>query len=274
MNYTDIVSTLWTNSLGGDRSVALSSTYLLFSEDCLTSASAGWTDCLTTETQQYQPWTVTYNPCEPYLSIPAQILTLHPHWQYCLRFFRGLHDPPRILATENGFVPVTTTSHSPKSPAKTNDAMTAQAVQQTMATKTSAPGTEPTPSSLRGPQVVQLPQQNYELPAVITIGQSTITANSKSAFVIGTQTLPPNQQITDSGTVLSMAPDGETLYLGGTSVLLRGGGSKTATATAPGVAGLGAGERVQPNSGRGRRDVDDWIIWKIATCIIGLRLFR
>jgi hypothetical protein len=141
-----------------------------------------------------------------------------------------------------------------------------------MATKTPAPetqlapGTKPTPSPPGGPQVVQ-PKK----PGVITIGQSTITANSASAFVIGTQTLAPGQQITASGTVLSMAPDGETLFLGGSSVLLGGGGSNSATAT--GADGVGAGEMVQSNSASGKREGDDWVVWKIALCVIGVGLF-
>jgi hypothetical protein len=70
--------------------------------------------------------------------------------------------------------------------------------------------------------------------------------------VIGTQTLAPGQQITASGTVLSMAPDGETLFLGDSSVLLGGGGSNAATATGEG---------------------NHWVVWKIALRVIGVGLF-
>jgi hypothetical protein len=269
MNCTEIVTTLWASP--GSQSIELSSTYVLVTYWRDVSVSTGWSSYENTTTWPYLPWPMKYNPCNPYLSIPAKILSLDPHWQYCLLFFKAMHDPPTLLAPENGFFPVTTTSRSPESPHKTNAAMTAQAVQQTVATKTPAPetqlapGTKPTNSPPGDSRVVQ-PKQ----PAVITVGQITITANSASAFVIGTQTLAPGQQITAFRTLFSMAPDGENLFLGGSSVLLEGGGSKVATAT--GVDGVGAGEMVQSNSASGKREGDYWVLWKIALCVVGVRL--
>lgn len=54
-------------------------------------------------------------------------------------------------------------------------------------------------------------------PAVVTIGSSTITANSASEFSIASQTLKPGGQITHSGTVLSLDPSGSALIIGGST---------------------------------------------------------
>jgi hypothetical protein len=80
-------------------------------------------------------------------------------------------------------------------------------------------------------------------PSQITLAGSTFTANSESAFVVGTQTLSVNgQAITISGTVFSLAPnnavatasptpsdpiskivvDGQTLIAGGVAVTISG----------------------------------------------------
>ena len=52
-------------------------------------------------------------------------------------------------------------------------------------------------------------------PAVVTIGSSTITANSASGFVIASQTLTPGGEITHSGTILSLDPSGSAVIFGG-----------------------------------------------------------
>jgi hypothetical protein len=43
-------------------------------------------------------------------------------------------------------------------------------------------------------------------PGVVVVGGSTITANSNSAFVIGSQTLTPGGAITNSGEVITLPP--------------------------------------------------------------------
>ena len=58
-------------------------------------------------------------------------------------------------------------------------------------------------------------------PAVLTIGGSTITANSQSDFVIGTQTLIPGAPaITLSGTPISLAPSASEVVIGGSTIYL------------------------------------------------------
>ncbi|MCJ1405856.1 hypothetical protein MMC11_009086, partial [Xylographa trunciseda] len=55
------------------------------------------------------------------------------------------------------------------------------------------------------------------LPPAITVGASTITENSASDFVIGSQTLTPGGQITVSGEVISLNPSATDVVFGGTS---------------------------------------------------------
>ena len=56
-------------------------------------------------------------------------------------------------------------------------------------------------------------------PAIISIGGQTVTANTDSAFVIGTQTLTPGGQITVSQTVVSLAPSGSYVVVGQPSTI-------------------------------------------------------
>jgi hypothetical protein len=127
---------------------------------------------------------------------------MDPRWNTCVRNFKGLHDPPIILTTGPAFSTVTKRTSDLPHPTKTNSLSPAQAIQQPSATKTPPPETAPITS---------------KLPAVATIGGSTITANSVSAFVIGTQTLTPGGNIIVLGIALSMASDGVTLIISGTS---------------------------------------------------------
>lgn len=208
-----------------------------------------WSSLTTaTYTYPFDPWVVTYNPCSPYLSIPSNLLTLNPHWSTCWRNFEGLHDPPSVLETANGFFPVTTTAPAPKSPTETKGAAAPQAVQQTMATKTLAPN--PIHSLGNDHPPGQPSQRMSKLPTVITMGETIITANSASAFRIGTQTLAPGQKITAAGTVLSMAPDGRTLFFGETSSQLLDPsyafGIQTVSAGGPAVTVSGTVISVQP----------------------------
>ncbi|KAG0650598.1 hypothetical protein D0Z07_2576 [Hyphodiscus hymeniophilus] len=72
------------------------------------------------------------------------------------------------------------------------------------------------PSSLSSGTVPQL--STTQLPAsgpeVITIGSSTITANSASDFIIGSATLTPGGQVTVGGTTVSLASNGGVLATG------------------------------------------------------------
>jgi hypothetical protein len=206
----------------------------------------------TTVTDSSNPWVLQYNPCRPYLSIPPQILALNPRWNNCLKWFKGLHDPPTILTTANGFFAVTTTL-AYEIPTDTNRAATGQGIHQTMATKTPAPGSQPTSSPGDDPSLGRPSQPTSKLPAIITVGGTAYTANSASDFVIGTQTLAPGQEITAAGTVLSMAPDGNTVVSGETTII---------------VGGLGTGQRTTSGSASGKTGANSWIIWQIALCII------
>ena len=57
-------------------------------------------------------------------------------------------------------------------------------------------------------------------PAILTLGGATITANSASAFVIGTQTLTPGGVINISGTPISLAPSASFAVIAGSTQLL------------------------------------------------------
>ena len=54
----------------------------------------------------------------------------------------------------------------------------------------------------------------------LVFGGSTYTANSASQFVIGGQTLVPNQQITVSGTPISLAPGASLVVIAGSTQAL------------------------------------------------------
>ncbi|MCJ1252994.1 hypothetical protein MMC24_000801 [Lignoscripta atroalba] len=59
------------------------------------------------------------------------------------------------------------------------------------------------------------------VPAVITFGGSTVTANARSEFVIGTQTIFPGASaVTISGTPISLAPLASNIVIGGSTIIL------------------------------------------------------
>ncbi|KAF4619038.1 hypothetical protein G7Y89_g14807 [Cudoniella acicularis] len=60
-----------------------------------------------------------------------------------------------------------------------------------------------------------------QLAPQLIVGSSTYTANSASAFVIGSQTLAPGSQITAQGKTLSLAPSGSTVIVNGTPQTLQ-----------------------------------------------------
>jgi hypothetical protein len=163
-----------------------------------------WTEDTVTLVDTESAWsvTVTYNPCSPFLYIPSRIMNLDPKWNTCSRDLKGLHDPPVVLTTAAGFSAVTQHISEVPHPTKTNSLSPAQAVQQPSVTKTPPPEAVPITS---------------KLPVFATIRSSTITANSNSALVFGTDTLTPGGNVVVSGTALSMAADGATLIIDGTS---------------------------------------------------------
>ncbi|KAL8690363.1 MAG: hypothetical protein Q9218_004173 [Villophora microphyllina] len=81
-----------------------------------------------------------------------------------------------------------------------------------------SPAPAPLPTTPAAPVPSALPQSVLQVPKsspVITIGSSTITADSSSHFVIGSQTLAPGgSAITHSGTVLSIPPSGSGVVIG------------------------------------------------------------
>ena len=161
-----------------------------------------------------RPLIATWNPCTPFLSVPARVLTRYPRWSTCVPNMVGLHDPPILLNPENGFSPVTTTSATSQDPIKTKIPVAPQGVSLPAATRTSPPGAKSTPSSgddLVRPSETRIPSK---LLAAFTFGGTIYTRDSASNFLIGTQILTPGGSITDSGTMLSMASDGEAVFLG------------------------------------------------------------
>ncbi|KAE9375182.1 hypothetical protein N431DRAFT_196157 [Stipitochalara longipes BDJ] len=100
MNCTEIVSTLWKGPYGD--TIVLSSTYEVLQYGTETSVSTGWSVYGIPATVAYQPWPIRYSPCNPYLSIPPQILTLNPHWQYCQHFFKACTTPLLSLQQKMG----------------------------------------------------------------------------------------------------------------------------------------------------------------------------
>ncbi|KAE9370006.1 hypothetical protein N431DRAFT_344499 [Stipitochalara longipes BDJ] len=202
MTCTDIKTTVWTRN-GGDLIVYTASTV-----DAFTFTFPGYNNSATTQAayttaetlSAYGPWVLTYNPCTPFLSIPSRIIAIDPLWNTCYRDFKGLHDPPILLTPANGFFPIKTTA--PGSPPKeTQGASAGQAIPLPLITKTLSPKVS-------------------ALPAIATIGRTTITANIATVLVIGTQTLGPGEEITNSGTLLSMASNGRELVIGSSTQLL------------------------------------------------------
>ena len=79
-----------------------------------------------------------------------------------------------------------------------------------------SPAPAPAPAPIQTTSIA--PVQPVSVPSaspVITVGSSTVTADSASHFVIGTQTLAPGgPAITHSGTVLSLPPSGAGVAIG------------------------------------------------------------
>lgn len=53
-------------------------------------------------------YTITYNSCEPMLSVPTQLYSLQPLWTGCVAGRSAFFDPPSILSTASGFAVPTT----------------------------------------------------------------------------------------------------------------------------------------------------------------------
>ncbi|KAE9370324.1 hypothetical protein N431DRAFT_468387 [Stipitochalara longipes BDJ] len=197
-------------------------------------------DSFNKSTNSFAPVLVTYNPCTPYLSVPTRILTLDSRWSTCVRYLKGLHDPPIIMNTENGFFPVTTASAPLIIPTKTNVPAAVPAIQQSLAIKTPSPAIQTTSGSRYGPPLASM--FISKLPVVITMKDTTITY-SESGFVFDSQTLTPGGEITISESLLSMAPDGLVLIINKTSTqsldLTYVAGTQTLSAGGPAVDVLG-----------------------------------
>ena len=74
------------------------------------------------------------------------------------------------------------------------------------------------PNPVNLPAITIVPAQQ---PPVITVGNSAITANSQSHFVVSGQTLAPGgPPITVDGTPLSLAPSASSVVIGGTTISL------------------------------------------------------
>lgn len=231
-------------------------------QDSLTLFGENMTDW--TEETITVPFTSTiayYNPCSPWLSVPSRLLNLDTKWSTCVRNFRGLHDPPTILNTENGFSIPPTTAADRSSPMKTNSPAAGQEIQLPTPTPTSSAGdntlrAQPSP-------IVSL------LPAVATFKGAAYTMNSASAFVVAGQTLSPGGAITVANTVLSMASDGRSLLIGGTSTQILDPayavGTQVVSAGGPAVTVSGTVISVQPGGssvvlgGSSTEDISVWL---------------
>jgi hypothetical protein len=156
----------------------------------------------------------SYNLCTPWLSLPPQALAVDPRMSTCNAgniFY--LRDPPRYLATLSGFFPITTADPTPTLTAETMTASGRATISHTFATKTLPPATHQT-SRLADNLP---PPQDSKFPTCWTIGTIIIMANSDSAFVIDNKPFRPDGKITYSGATLSLASDGQVLYVDGTT---------------------------------------------------------
>ena len=75
------------------------------------------------------------------------------------------------------------------------------------------------------PQGAQVNPASPNFPAgtgspALTLGSQAITANAKSQYIIGSQTLTPGGEITVSGTPVSLAPGGSLAVVGGSTQVL------------------------------------------------------
>lgn len=143
---------------------------------------------------------------------------------------------------------------------KTNAPSAAQEIQSPTPTKTQSPG-----DSLL---IAQPSQTISQLPAVATYKGTSYTANSASTLVINGQTLPPGGEITDSNTVLSMASNGQSLIIGGTSTQVLDPayaiGTQTLSAGSPAVTVSATAISIQPGGssvvigGSTTEDISAW----------------
>jgi hypothetical protein len=187
----------------------------------------------------------TWNPCSPILSIPTELYIYHAAWSTCGPGVYGFYDPPYALTPGSGLLPPLTPAADPgpiynnnnngpnngivtqNPPTATDAAAVGATPTLTIATKTDPPIPNTTPQYVperpptndpptktptanmqngdpTGAQSSNDPASNDPL-SVITIAGATITANSASAFPIGTQTLSVNgPAITISSIVYSL----------------------------------------------------------------------
>jgi len=204
-------------------------------------SSAGW----------IHQFTVSYNPCLPSISVPPELYNINSVWASCGNSLKGLFDPPHTLTPGSGLHGVATTAPVPvlppstsavagPSPTPVTPVATSTVSVDPIPTTPSTPVAQPSPTTPNskdglpaatsyGPSIdpeasnspsQPSPTQPGSPTAVqpqITVGGSTITASSSSLYIIGSQTLKPASQITLSNTVYSLASNGGTLIIGGSS---------------------------------------------------------
>lgn len=155
---TNVTTTLWTRSGGYSIFYPTSAPLMTLTWGSVNSVHgqhitrAPGSLIYTLSASDFQPFPVIYNPCTPFLSVPSQIVTIDPLWSTCYRDFKGLHDPPKIMDSSNGFLPVISKSGSrtndapvtPKiseSPEETQGPQARPAIPQPVVTQTPSPGT-------------------------------------------------------------------------------------------------------------------------------------
>jgi len=195
-------------------------------------------------------FTVSYNPCSPSMYLPTGVLDITKGWADCSPGLGGFFDPPSTLKPGHGFTSMGTFNNAPAS-LTTVAAAPGPSPAPTIASLTVVPDPKPaTPSvtssdlppatnaipatketaQLPAPEITSVPVSSPSLqasrlvsenplqiiraPAKLTVNGMTITADSSSAFVIGSQTLEPGHQITISGTLYSLAPTGDIVVIG------------------------------------------------------------
>ena len=194
------------------------------------------TGSTTTQVDTGSPLLATYNPCSPWLSVPQKILTLDPLWNTCIQRIAAIHDPDIALQTGPAFSPVTT--HIPvTTTAHPGNAMEGPSVSFDLAAKTSPPH-QPSarPNPQNQPPAPPSPPAFSRLAPVVNFGSTTITANSASELVIGTQTFKPGDHALVAGTTVSYASNGQYFDIGGTTQYMNPGfavGTQTLSAGGP-----------------------------------------
>lgn len=219
-----------------------------------------------TFTPSLTPWPLTYNPCEPYLSLPSRILTLDPEWKSCSQSIKGLHDPPSFLNSENGFFPVTTTTpprrpsgflsvptKAPESAAEETLAASAgQSVSQPIVTKTPLPSISMTSN---GGEVVIGPSTQVFDPKYV-IGTKTVSAGGPAltfdGMVISLMSVSGRERVviggangqswTEDVSVLTWTGTGTGLGNGLATVSVGGGESRAGKGGSGSTSGSGTGQ--------------------------------